>query len=140
MSTATAKPSQQTAFTSGMAAEAIANGASDVSNTLDNSGATRSGYLSGEIAYQYTTAPTAAKQLALYVERSMDGTNFEDASPNNGWIMTLSPTADTDAHRFALPAIPLQPESYRLRVVNVDTGQTVAVTLNLYTFSDTSEA
>lgn len=141
MTTSTVKPSAQTAFTSGVAAETIATGSNSVvSDTLDNSGATRYGYLSGEIVYQYSVAPTAGKNLNLYVERAKDGSNFEDASPNNGWLMMISPAADTDSHRVALPVIPLMPEAVRLRIVNVDTAQTVTVTLNLYTHSDTIES
>jgi len=140
MTTYTNKPSQQASFTSGVSAATIATGSnSTVSNTLDNTGATRYGYLCGELVYSYSVAPTASKSIRIYYERAKDGTNFEDASPAHGWNATIQPTADTNSHRFALPPIPLLPEAYRIRVVNVDTGQTVTVTLNLYTYSDTSE-
>lgn len=140
MTTYTVKPSAQTAITSGIAGATIATGNnSALSNTIDNNGATRYGYLGGELVYQYGVAPTAGKTLAIYYERSKDGTNFEDANPSLGWLHSIAPTADTSAHRVALPRIPLEPVAYRARIINVDTGQTVTCTLNLFAYSDTIE-
>lgn len=140
MTTYTVKPSAQTAITSGIAGATIATGNnSALSNTIDNSGATRYGYLSGELVYSFAVAPTAATAIDIYVEQSADGTNFEDANPPLGWLMRISPTADTNTHRVALPRIILKPAAYRIRIVNVDTGQSVTATLTLYAWSDTIE-
>jgi hypothetical protein len=141
VTTSTVKPSAQSAFVSGIAATAIATGNnSALSNVLDNSGATRYGFLCGELLYQFGVAPTAAKAIDIYIETSADGTSFEDAMIASGWVQRISPAADTNAHRVALPRIALKPVAYRVRVVNVDTGQSVTVTLALYTFSDTIES
>lgn len=140
MTTYTVKPSAQSVITSGIASTTIATGSnSAVSNTVDNSGATRYGYLGLELVYQYASAPTAGKTLNVYYERAKDGSNFEDVNPGLGWLCSITPPANTSAHRVALPRIPLEPVAYRIRVVNVDTAQTVTCTLNLFAYSDTIE-
>lgn len=140
MTTYTQKPSAQAAISSGIASTSIDTGNnSAVSSTFNNSGATRYGYLSGELIYSFAIAPTAAKAIDIYVEQSADGINFEDANPPLGWLTRISPTADTNAHRVALLRIVLKPVAYRIRIVNVDTGQSVTATLTLYAWSDTIE-
>lgn len=140
MTTSTIRPSAQAAIASGIASETIATGGNSVlSDTFDNSGVTRYGYLSGELVYSFGTNPTASKAIDLYVEESKDGTNFEDANPPLGFLIRIVVTADTSSHRVALPTIPLKPVAYRIRIVNVDTGQTVTVTLTLFAYSDTIE-
>jgi hypothetical protein len=140
MTTYTDRPSAQTPFTTGISGTTIATGSnSALSNTLDNSGATRAGHLALELAYSFGTNPTATKALDVYIEEAKDGTNFEDASPPLGWIHRILVTADTSAHRVALPDIVLRPVAYRVRIVNVDTAQTVTVTLTAATWNDTIE-
>lgn len=140
MTTQTLKPSALTGITSGIAAESIATGNNaSLSDTIDNR-TTRYGFLSAELLYQFGTNPTAAKAIDIYLEKCLDGTSFEDALVPSAWLFRISPAADTSAHRVVLPLVAANAAQYRYRIVNVDTGQSVTVTLLVYGWNEVAES
>lgn len=121
--------------TSGFAATEIANTATGTGSEIDNS-ANLDALLSAAILYQYASAPTAAKTIKIHLIYAIDGTNYEDVGAWNQ-IGAISPAADTNAHREArLRNVPLLPFKFKIVIVNVDTAQTVTVTVNAYTHND----
>ena len=131
----TFKLSAATQRTSGFAEQAIADTASHTGDAIDNA-TNKDLYLSVEALYQYATAPTAAKTVALYLLYSFDGTNYEEVHAR-ALIASLSPAADTDAHRRVLVASrQLLPFAFKLHAINVDTGQQITLTLNVHTHNE----
>lgn len=131
----TFKLSAATQRASGFAAQAIANTASHTGDAIDNA-TNKDLYLSVEALYQYATAPTAAKTVSLYLLYSFDGTNYEEVHART-LIASLSPAADTAAHRRVLVAgRQLLPFSFKLHAINVDTGQQITLTLNVHTHNE----
>lgn len=121
-----------TARTSGFSSTAIANAASANGSTIDNA-TNLDELLTAEVVYSYGTNPTASKTIKIYLCYAPDGTNFESHDASN-LISTFSPAANTSTHRRTLiKGYPLLPFAFRLVVENVDTGQTITVTINAYT-------
>lgn len=128
--------------TSGIAAASVATAANYLGSEIDN--ATNLDDIADiELAWSYTSAPTAAKTLSLHLLYALDGTNYEegagdgsgtgDVDPLASTLITaVSPTADTSAHRRVL-SVPLLPYKFKLLVRNVDTAQTAAVTVLIKT-------
>jgi len=117
----------------GISSQAIANAASFTGDAIDNA-TNRDTYLSVELSWSYATAPTAGKTVEVHVLYAVDGTNFEELSPQS-MRAVVSPLADTSSHRrLILDAIPLAPFKFKLAVKNVDTAQTITATLKAYTW------
>lgn len=136
MTTYVQKHGALSARTSGVASEAIANAATFLGAEIDNS-ANKDRYLTIEAVWSYASAPTANKTLRLFIEYAVDGTNYETASPTQGQIANWSPPADTATNRLVIVrGRPILPGKFKIRATNVDTGQTVTLTLNAYTHND----
>ena len=131
----TLKLTAATARTTGFAAQAIANTASHLGDEINNA-TNKDLYLSLEALYQYATAPTASKNVDFYILYAFDGTNYEEASAAR-IIATLSPAADTAAHRRVLvESLLLLPFPFKLHVLNKDTEQTITLTLDARTHNE----
>lgn len=121
--------------TSGFSSTTIADGATAVGSAIANH-TNLDAYLTAEFVYYYGTNPTADKTVKIYLTYSRDATNYEDVGPKN-LIGAFSPSADTDTHRVVmLRSVPLLPYDFKLVVVNVDTGQTLTLTVNAATHND----
>lgn len=124
----------------GVSSQAVANGATFTSATeIDNTTA-RYGYMAVEVTWQYATlAPTANKSVEVYLLRSLDGTNYEEVDPQ-ALVAGFSPPADTAAHRrVLLTAFPLIAAKYKFAVRNVDTAQTITISLNAWRYYESIE-
>lgn len=120
--------------TSGFSSTTIANGATGTGNAIDNA-TNLDQFLNAEFVYSYGTSPTASKSVKVYLTYSVDGTNYEDVS-DKCLVGVFSPSADTSTHRVVmLQDIPLKPFAFKIVVVNVDTAQTITLTVNAYTHS-----
>lgn len=119
--------------TTGISNQTIANAATFTGDAIDNA-TNRDTYLSAELSWSYATAPTAGKTVEIHVLYAVDGTNFEELSPQSLRAI-VSPLADTSSHRrLVMDAIPLAPFKFKLAVKNVDTAQAITVTLKAYTW------
>jgi hypothetical protein len=136
MTTYVQKSGALAARTSGVATEAITNTSTYLGSEIDNA-TNKDRYLTIEAVWSYASAPTAAKTLRLFIEYAVDGTNYETASPTQGQIANWSPPASTSAQRLVIVRSRLiLPSKFKIRCTNVDTGQTVTMTLNAYTHND----
>lgn len=123
-------------LSTGIENQTVANTAEYVGSEIDNT-TSRYPYLVVEVAWQYSTAPTANRTVELRILESVDGTNYEDTSRV---IAAWSPQADTSAHRrVLLTAFPLIADKFKLSVWNVDTGQTITVTVRAWAYYDVVE-
>ncbi len=120
---------------SGIASEAITNGSTFTGAGIDN--ATNLDYFGTvEIVWSFGVTPTANKAVELYVLYAVDGTNYEEVGPQ-AMVGGFSPPADTSSHRRTIVRnLPLLPYAFKLAVKNVDTGQTITVTANVYTHAE----
>lgn len=133
MSTYNEKLRTATSRTTGIAAENIANTAGFTGSEIDNS-VNLDPEATIEAVYSYAVAPTAAKTVRLHLLKAVDGTNYEEVSAKNV-VASFSPTADTSAHRVVLcNDLLLGPHKFKLYALNVDTAQTIALTLVCYTY------
>lgn len=123
------KPTALTLLTTGISNQTIANDASFVGSEIDNT-STRYSLMAVEVAWSYTTAPTANKTVELQIQEAIDGTNYED-TPRT--IAAFSPPADTADHRrVLLTAYPLLADKFKLVVKNTNTGQTIKATVRAW--------
>lgn len=120
---------------SGFSTTTIANAAAQDGSAIDNA-ANLDLFLTAEFVWSYGTNPTANRTVEMYLLYSVDGTNYEEESPA-ALIGSFSPPADTGTHRRVLiRAWPLRPFAFKLRLKNVDTGQTITVTVNAFTHNE----
>ncbi|MEO0133062.1 MAG: hypothetical protein ABIK73_09075 [candidate division WOR-3 bacterium] len=124
------------ALSTGIANQSIANGSEYIGSEIDNTSG-RYPYMAVEVSWQYSTAPTANKTVELRILEAVDGSNYEDTSRV---IAAWSPPADTSEHRrVLLTAFPLIADKFKLAVKNVDTGQSVTVTVRAWAYYDVVE-
>jgi len=123
----------------GVSSQAVANGATYTSTTeIDNTTA-RYGYMAVEVTWQYATAPTANRSVEVYLLRSLDGTDYEGVA-SQALVAAFSPPTDTAAHRrVLLTAFPLIAAKYKFAVRNVDTAQTITISLNAWRYYESIE-
>jgi hypothetical protein len=78
----------------------------------------------------------SGKTVKVYAIYATGGTSFEETS-SRALVGAFSPAADTSSHRqVILRNVPLLPFKFQLVVENVDTAQTITVTVNAYTHND----
>lgn len=119
---------------SGFSSTTITNTSTGTGSAIDNA-TNLDEFLTAEAVYSYGTAPTTGKTLELHLTYALDGTNYEEVSAFT-LIASFSPDADTSTHRRELIRNwPLLPFAFKIVVKNVDTGQTITITLNAYTHS-----
>lgn len=124
-----------TSRASGFSSTTIANGSGTDGSVIANQ-TNLDRYLTAEFVYSYGTAPTANKSVEIYLLYSVDGTNYEEESPH-ALVGGFSPGADTSSHRRVfLRNVPIKPFAFKIRIKNVDTGQTITVTVNAYTHNE----
>lgn len=124
-----------TSRSSGFSSTTIADGATGTGSAIDNA-TNLDLFLSAEFSYSYGTSPTANKTVNIYLTYSIDGTNYEDVG-NACLIGSFSPSADTSSHReMRIKNWPLLPYKFKIVVVNVDTGQTITLTVASYTHNE----
>ena len=134
-----------TSRTTGIAAQTCENGNNFLGSAINNA-ANLDDLLDFEFVYAYGTNPTAAKTLKLVLLYSKDGTNYEEGAgdgatdgsdvdplPSSRVLLSISPDADTGTHRILRGDIPLLPYAFKMLLMNVDTGQTVTVTVTANT-------
>ena len=123
----------------GVSSQSIANGATFTStNEIDNT-TDRYGYMAVEAVWQYASAPTANKSVEVYLLRSLDGTNYEEVG-SQALVAAFSPPADTATHRrVLLTALPLVAAKYKFAVKNVDTAQTITISVNAWCYYESIE-
>lgn len=117
----------------GISSQSIADGASYTGSEIDNA-TNKDTLMSVELAWSYSTAPTADKTVELHMLYSLDGTNYEELSTQT-MRAVVSPPADTSSHRrLLLDGVPIQPFPFKLAVKNTDTGQSITATVTAYTW------
>lgn len=120
--------------TSGFSSTTIATAAATTGSTIANQTALDE-FLTVEFDYSFATNPTAGKTVEIYLLYSVDGTNFSEESAVE-LIGSFSPDVDTSSHRrVIIKDYPLLPFAFKIHIKNVDTGQTITVTVNAYTHS-----
>lgn len=93
-------------------------------------------YADFELVITYGTGPTAGSAIELYIVRTVDGTNFEDASttgpivPQGGFVGAFILRSVTTAQRMIIPGVPIPPRDFHVMVVAKTTGQTAAASGN----------
>jgi len=114
----------------GISSQTVSNGSSYTSSTVIDNTSNRNSLMVIEAVWSYSSAPTGSRTVEIYLLRSVDGTNYE-ALADTYPITSFSPPADTSAHRLVVVQdAPMLPCKYKLGVKNVDTGQTITITLN----------
>ncbi len=86
-------------------------------------------------SWSYTAAPIANRTVEVYLLRSFDGVNFESLTGDDPvWpIASFSPPATTASRKLLLVSgVDLQAAKYKIGIRNVDTGQTITITIRLY--------
>lgn len=120
--------------TSGFSSTTITNGSTGTGSAIDNS-SNLDELLSAEFVYSYATNPTASKTVEIYLTYAVDGSNYEEVA-TNCLIGSFSPAADTSTHRrVIIRNLPILPFAFKIVVKNVDTAQTITLTVNAYTHS-----
>lgn len=110
---------------------ALANNAGVTTATIENN-ATLDQYADFELLATFGVAPVADTTVDLYLVRTVDGTNFEDASatrPSPEFVGSFVLDAVTTAQRKIVRGVMLPPTSFRLLIVN-KAGQAMAATGN----------
>jgi len=132
----TIKLEAATSRTSGFSTTTIADGATGTGSAIANQ-TNLDKYLTADFYYTYSVNPTASKTVKVYLVYAVDGTNYEDVDDNTNLAAVFSPAADTDNHRVVLLRNwPVLPFAFKLVVVNVDTAQTITLTVNAYTHNE----
>ena len=101
----------------------LADGAAVLSGALSNDANDELDlYADVELLFTAAAAPDADMTLDLYVVRSVDGTNFEDATaarpPASGYVGSFVSANSTGAQRLVVPRVELPPEDFKLLLVN----------------------
>jgi hypothetical protein len=87
-----------------------------------------------ELVWRYVgQAPTPNKTVEVWLLYSFDGTNYTTRDDGGILLRVFSPPADTSTHRLPILGMPLMPYKFKLHVRNVDTGQSITVTMNAQT-------
>lgn len=125
-----------TSRASGIAAAALANNANLLSSEINNA-TNLDSVLWGEISGTFAVAPAANTRIDVYVLYAADGTNYEEGGVGVNPIKALGPSitvvADTNAHRWFFSVDLLHPYKCKVLLRNNGTGQTMTVTLLLWT-------
>ena len=129
--------------TSGISSQTIATAHAYLGSAIDNA-TNLDPYADIEAVWSYGSAPTVSKTVKIHLLWSQDATNYEEGSdsgtetpPLPGCLVAVfSPPADTSTHRKLFQGIPLSPYKFKAFVENVDTAQTITITLNISTRSD----
>lgn len=93
-------------------------------------------YVDLEMVVTFGSAPTVGTTLDVYLVRSVDGTNYEDASatgpilPANGYAGSFTLRAVTTAQRMVIPQVLCPPRDFKVMVLNNATSQTTAASGN----------
>jgi hypothetical protein len=87
-----------------------------------------------ELVWRYAgQAPTPNKTVEIWLLYSFDGTNYTTRADGGVLLRAFSPPADTSTHRLPILGVWLMPYKFKLHVRNVDTGQSITVTMNAQT-------
>jgi hypothetical protein len=121
-----------TSRTTGFSSTVIASGSEITGSEIDNA-TNLDEILDCEIIWSYGTAPTANKTVELWALYSFDGTNYTTRADGGVLLRAFSPPADTATHRMPIMNVWLMPYKFKLHVRNVDTGQSITVTVNAQT-------
>lgn len=102
---------------------ALGSAAGVISAVLSNDAADELDlYVDLELTVTYAVAPTENSLVEVYIVRSVDGTNYEDASaegrPKHGYVGGFVLDNVTSAQRIILPEVRLPPDDFKLYVVN----------------------
>lgn len=100
---------------------ALANDAAVTTAAIENN-STLDQYADFELVATFASAPTADKTVDLYIVRSVDGTNYEDASatrpPAGGFVGSFVLDAVATVQRKVIPGVMLPPTTFKLLIVN----------------------
>jgi hypothetical protein len=125
------KPTSQTSLSTGITSQSVANGAVYTGTEIDNR-TTRYGFMAVEASWSYATAPTANRTVEVRILED-NGNGYETG--NGRVIAAFSPPANTNSHSTVLLSDrPLRANRFKLAVRNVDTGQSITVTLYAYAY------
>lgn len=111
------------------------NAATAPSSALSNS-TEQDLYVDLEFVGTYGSAPTAGTTVDAYFVRSVDGTNYEDASstgpilPQNGYVGSFVLRAVTTGQRVVIPQVPCPSRDFKVMLLNNATGQAMAASGN----------
>lgn len=75
-----------------------------------------------ELVFTAASAPTADLTIDAYVQRSLDGTNYEDATaarpPAAGYVGSFVSANSASAQRLIIPRVEIPPEDCKIVLVN----------------------
>jgi len=115
------------------ALDALADGANKIGAEIDNTNGKNTYALCELYLALQGGARDSGAYVALYIIKSVDGTNYEfggDAldPPASSWVTNFTLDADTAA-RYVGVDIPIPPCKFKFLLIN-ETGQALAATLN----------
>jgi hypothetical protein len=120
-----------TQLATGITNEDINDNTLFIGDEIDNT-VTRYTYLVVEVVWVYSDAPVANRTIELQIFENNNDTGYE----NVGRVISAwSPPGDTLQHSTVLlRTYPLLPNKFKLAVRNVDTNQTISVTVNAWAY------
>lgn len=99
--------------------DSLANDAAATSSTITS---TRDQFANLELAVTFASAPTADRTVDAYIVRTVDGTNFEDASasrpPASGFLGSFAVNNSASAQRLVLEGVTLDVKDFKIMLVN----------------------
>ena len=116
----------------GFSSTVIASGNETTGSEIDNA-TNLDEILDCELVWSYGTAPAANKTVEVWLLYSLDGTNYTTRADGGVLLRAFSPPNDTSTHRLPILGVWLMPFKFKLHVRNVDTGQSITVTINAQT-------
>lgn len=100
---------------------ALANDAGVTTGVIENS-TSLDQYADFELVATFASAPVADKTVDLYLVRSVDASNYEDASaarpPASGWVGAFVLDNVATVQRKTIAGVMLPPTSFKLLIVN----------------------
>lgn len=116
------------------ALDSLANGSGVTSAAISNTELDL--YMDLELVLASLT-PTV-QNFEFYIVRQVDGTNYEDTPPLNGYVGSVYPTLTASAKRVVLPEVPVPVGTFKVHVLNrlgpalASSGNTVKGTFYRY--------
>lgn len=110
---------------------ALANNSRCISAAMGADATDANLYGDFELAWTHGTAPTDNTTIDLFLVRSADGTNYEDASSSiapgaNTYVGSFQERAVTTGQRKVIPDVRLPPGLWKAVILNNGTGQALS--------------
>jgi len=126
-----------TSRTSGISSQSITAGSNYLGSAIDNS-SNLDMFADIEIEWSCATAPTADKNLELYLLYAQDGTNYEDGDSSTDPKVApagVAPAyADTATHRKVIRRVKVEPQKLKI-LIKSELDQDATVSVNVQTYN-----